>query len=74
MFRDYSYEERLARLNLETLELRRLRFDLVLYYKMFNDLGSFDVNIVILSFLLELDKLALMEANHYLKYVVKQRY
>ena len=44
MFRDYSYEERLARLNLETLELRRLRFDLVLYYKMFNDLGSFDVN------------------------------
>jgi hypothetical protein len=34
--------ERLAHLNLDTLELRRLRFDLIFYYKVFNHLTSFD--------------------------------
>ena len=36
--RHLSYPERLAALDLETLELRRLRADLVLYYKIFNNL------------------------------------
>jgi Reverse transcriptase (RNA-dependent DNA polymerase) len=35
-----SYLERLSILELETLELRRLRFDLVQYYKIFNNLTS----------------------------------
>ena len=33
-----SYSERLSALNLEPLELRRLRFDLIYYYKIFNNL------------------------------------
>jgi hypothetical protein len=33
-----TYPERLAAINLEPLELRRLKADLVLYYKCFNDL------------------------------------
>jgi hypothetical protein len=37
-----TYAERLAYLNLDTLELRRLRFDLIFYYKVFNHLTSFD--------------------------------
>jgi hypothetical protein len=37
-----TYAERLAHLNLDTLELRRLRFDLIFYYKVFNHLTSFD--------------------------------
>lgn len=35
---DLSYPERLALLDLETLELRRLKADLVLYYKIYNNL------------------------------------
>ena len=37
-----TYAERLAMLNLETLELRRLHFDLIFYYKVFNHLTPFD--------------------------------
>jgi hypothetical protein len=37
-----TYAERLAHLSLDTLELRRLRFDLIFYYKVFNHLTSFD--------------------------------
>jgi hypothetical protein len=37
-----TYAERLAVLNLETLELRRLRFDLIFYYKVFNHLTPFE--------------------------------
>ena len=40
--RDLSYDERLARLNLESLEIRRVRSDLVLYYKIFNGLTNFN--------------------------------
>ncbi len=36
-----TYAERLAAMNLETLELRRLRFDLIFYYKVFNNLTPF---------------------------------
>jgi hypothetical protein len=36
-----SYSERLAAIDLEPLELRRLRFDLILYYKVFNNLTPF---------------------------------
>jgi hypothetical protein len=42
----YTYAERLAVLNLETLELRRLRFDLIFYYKAFNHLTPFDPDLV----------------------------
>ena len=37
-----SYLERLALLDLEPLELRRLRFDLIYYFKVFNHLTPFD--------------------------------
>lgn len=37
-----SYFERLKRLNLETLELRRLRFDLFYYYKILHNLTPHD--------------------------------
>ena len=36
-----SYSERLASLNLDLLELRRVRFDLVYYYKVLNHLTPF---------------------------------
>jgi hypothetical protein len=36
------YSERLASLNLDLLELRRVRFDLVYYYKVFNHLTPFN--------------------------------
>ena len=36
------YLERLALLDLEPLELRRLRFDLIYYFKVFNHLTPFD--------------------------------
>src|SRR5664279_3813613 len=39
-----SYHERLAALNLEPLELRRLRFDLIYYYKVINNLSPLDSN------------------------------
>jgi hypothetical protein len=32
---NFTYAERLALLDLDTLELRRLRFDLIFYYKIF---------------------------------------
>jgi hypothetical protein len=35
--RDFSYSERLAMINLEPLEVRRLRFDLINYYKILNN-------------------------------------
>ena len=35
---DLSYRDRLEKLNLEPLELRRLRYDLGLYYKVLNNL------------------------------------
>jgi hypothetical protein len=38
----YPYAERLAILNLDTLELRRLRFDLALYYKVLKHLTPFN--------------------------------
>ena len=38
MLRGLSYDERLAVLDLETLEYRRLKSDLVLYYKIINNL------------------------------------
>ena len=41
-----TYAERLAVLNLETLELRRLRFDLIFYYKVFNHLTPFDPDLI----------------------------
>ncbi len=40
--RDLSYAERLARLNLDSLEIRRVRSDLVLYYKILNGLTNFN--------------------------------
>ena len=40
----FSYGERLARLNLETLEQRRLKADLVCYYKIFHGLSVFSLN------------------------------
>ena len=36
-----DYADRIAILNLETLEMRRLRFDFVFYYKVFNNLTPF---------------------------------
>ena len=39
---NFTYAERLALLNLDTLELGRLRFDLIFYYKVFNHLTPFD--------------------------------
>jgi hypothetical protein len=39
-----SYSERLAMLNLEPLELRRLQFDLVMYCKVLHGLMSIDVS------------------------------
>ena len=40
--RDLSYDERLASLNLESLEIRRVRSDLVFYYKILNGLTNFN--------------------------------
>lgn len=45
------YSERLAILNLDTLELRRLRFDLILYYKVFNHLTPFDPSLVFTTYI-----------------------
>ena len=39
-----SYSERLVMLNLETLECRRLKSDLILYYKIINNFTSFVSN------------------------------
>ncbi len=38
VLRELPYAERLARINLETLELRRLKCDLVMYYKIQHNL------------------------------------
>jgi ribonuclease P/MRP protein subunit RPP40 len=40
--RGLSYTERLARLNLQPLELRRLQFDLIFYYNILNNQSSID--------------------------------
>ena len=40
--RDLSYAERLAIINLEPLELRRLKTDLTEYYKIFNNLDAIE--------------------------------
>lgn len=39
-----SYQDRLTRLKLDSLEVRRLRFDLIQYYKIINKLTPFDPN------------------------------
>jgi hypothetical protein len=39
-----SYQERLAALNLEPLEIRRLRFDLIQYYKILHNLSCIPSN------------------------------
>jgi hypothetical protein len=45
-----SYPERLALLDLELLELRRLRFDLIYYYKVMNHLTPFNPNNVLIVY------------------------
>ena len=45
-----DYTDRIAILNFETLELRRLRFDLVFYYKVFNNLTPFPRNSVFTTY------------------------
>ena len=44
--RDLSYEERLARMDLEPLEIRRLKSDLVLHFKISKGLTPFDHELV----------------------------
>lgn len=39
-----GYSERLSKLKLEPLELRRLRYDLIMYYKILNNLTPIDPN------------------------------
>ena len=39
---ELSYEDRLAAINLKFLELRRLHFDLIYYFKIFNNLTPHD--------------------------------
>jgi hypothetical protein len=39
-------------LNFENVELRRLRFDLTFYYKMFNDLSPFYPNVAFTVYIL----------------------
>jgi len=39
-----TYKERLARLNLLPLELRRLHFDLIFYYKIFNNRSALEID------------------------------
>lgn len=41
-----SYPERLSILNLESLELRRLKTDLIMYYKIINNLTCIDAKLV----------------------------
>jgi len=43
--RQFSYPERLALIGLEPLEVRRLKFDLILYYKSFNNLIALPHNL-----------------------------
>ena len=40
--RSYSYQERLLLLGLESLEVRRLRFDLIMYFKIVHNLVDLD--------------------------------
>jgi hypothetical protein len=42
----YSYYEKFIMLKLETLEVRRLRFDLIYYFKILHNLTPFDCNLV----------------------------
>ena len=41
-FKNYSYSERLVCLNLDSLELRRIKNDLKMYYKILNNLVDID--------------------------------
>ena len=43
-FSKFSYNDRLAKLGMETLELRRLKFDLVEVYKIINGIDDLDYN------------------------------
>jgi hypothetical protein len=43
--RQFSYPERLALIGLEPLEVRRLKFDLILYYKSFHNLIDLPHNV-----------------------------
>jgi len=43
--RQFSYPERLALIGLEPLEVRRLKFDLILYYKSFHNLVALPHNL-----------------------------
>ena len=43
--RQFSYPERLALIGLEPLEVRRLKFDLILYYKSFHNLIALPYNL-----------------------------
>jgi hypothetical protein len=45
-----TYFERLASLGLEPLELRRLRFDLIYYFKIFNHLTPLDPDEVFIAY------------------------
>ena len=40
--KNFSYAERLAALRLESLQYRRLKFDLIMYYKVLNNLTPWD--------------------------------
>jgi hypothetical protein len=42
----FTYAKRVAHFNIATLALRRLRFDLIFYYKAFKHLTSFDRQIM----------------------------
>ena len=44
MVSDLSYLERLAVLDLEPLELRRIKSDLTMYYKIYNNMSAFPSN------------------------------
>ena len=45
-----SYQQRLLKLNLESLELRRIRFDLIYYYNILSNLTPIDPNIFFITY------------------------